>query len=187
VCATTVERRLPVLSMANRTLIARLRAAQAELLAGGRDALRDEGIPESDMRFTIFLEMRYAGQAHELTVPFIADPVSTFHDIHRQTYGHAFEGRPVEIITMRLQASGQSEKPTLAAQPLGAVDATPARLKEVSIEGETLTVYERDRLQPGMIFAGAALVVQTDATTYVPLDWQASVDGYGNLILTPEK
>ena len=31
-----------------------------------------------------------------------------------------------------------------------------------------------------------ALVVQTDATTYVPLDWGAAVDGYGNLILTPE-
>ena len=187
VADVVVERRLPVLSMSNRTLIARLRAAQSELLAGGRDALRDEGIPESDMRFTIFLEMRYAGQAHELTVPFNSDPVSTFHEIHRQTYGHAFESRSVEIITMRLQATGQSEKPSLASQSTGPADATPARLKERSLGDETLTIYARDRLQPGMIFAGAALVVQTDATTYMPVGWLAVVDGYGNLILTLQK
>lgn len=186
VADATVERRLPVLSMANRTIIARLRAAQAELLAGGRNALREEGIEEGHMRFAIFLEMRYAGQAHELTVPFNADPLSTFHETHRQTYGHAFESRPVEIITMRLQASAQSEKPYLAVHPLGDADASSARLKETALEGETLTVYARDRLQPGMTFAGAALVVQTDATTYIPADWQAAVDGYGNLILTPK-
>ena len=187
VADVVVERRLAVLSIANRTLIARLRAAQSELLAGGRDALQDEGIPESDMRFTVFLEMRYVGQAHELTVPFNSDPVSTFHEMHRQTYGHAFESRSVEIITMRLQATGQSEKPSLASQSPGSADATPARLKETSLGDEILTVYARDRLQPGMNFAGAALVVQTDATTYMPVGWQASVDGYGNLILTPQK
>ena len=183
-----VERRLPVLSTVNRTLLAQLRAAQAELLASGRDALRDEGIADDKMRFTMFLEMRYAGQAHELTVPFNADPVSAFHELHRQTYGHAFEQRPIEIITMRLQALGERDKPLLSPQPSGPADAAPARLKDVSLaNGDTLTVYARDRLQPGMQFSGAALVVQTDATTYLPMGWQASVDGYGNLILMPEK
>jgi N-methylhydantoinase A len=187
VADATVERRLPVLSMANRTILARLRAAQSELLAGGRDALREEGIAENNMRFSISLEMRYAGQAHELTVPFNSDPVSTFHETHRQTYGHAFESRPVEIITMRLQASAQSEKPYLAAQPLGGSDSSTARLKDTVLESERLTVYGRDSLLPGMTFTGAALVVQTDATTYVPVGWQAAVDGYGNLILMPKK
>ena len=44
-------------------------------------------------------------------------------------------------------------------------------------------LYARDRLTPGARFAGPALVVQMDSTTYMPAGWHAHVDGYRNLIL----
>ena len=44
-------------------------------------------------------------------------------------------------------------------------------------------LYERDRLDIGMIVAGPAIVEQSDATTVIPAGWSSRVDGYRNLIL----
>jgi N-methylhydantoinase A len=44
-------------------------------------------------------------------------------------------------------------------------------------------VYAREELRPGDAFAGPAVVEQYDATAYVAPGWNASVDGFGNLVL----
>jgi N-methylhydantoinase A len=49
------------------------------------------------------------------------------------------------------------------------------------------TVYDRDRLDVGVTFAGPAIVEQFDATTVVPPGWHASMDRYGNLILERDR
>ena len=46
------------------------------------------------------------------------------------------------------------------------------------------TLYERDRLDPGAVLAGPAIVEQFDATTAIPPGWHAMVDGFRNLILS---
>ena len=46
------------------------------------------------------------------------------------------------------------------------------------------TLYERDRLDPGAVLAGPAIVEQFDATTAIPPGWRATVDGFRNLILS---
>jgi len=45
------------------------------------------------------------------------------------------------------------------------------------------TVFERDRLGIGAEISGPAIIEQFDATTVIPPDWIAQVDGYRNLIL----
>ena len=44
-------------------------------------------------------------------------------------------------------------------------------------------IYERDRLDVGVIITGPAIVEQFDATTVIPSGWSGHVDGYRNLIL----
>lgn len=176
-----------VMAKATRDVIARLRAMQGEMLAIGQAELQREGIAEEAMKFRLRLDMRYEGQAYELTIPFKGDVVKHFHEAHERTYGHALRDRPVEIVNLRLQAIGMVEKPLIAAQPL--MDASPdaARIGEKdTLSGERIALYARDQLLPGMRFGGSALVLQMDSTTYIPFGWSARVDGYGNLILQLE-
>jgi N-methylhydantoinase A len=179
-----VDHSLPILVRANRDLIARLRAIQAEILAMGRDDLRKEGIEDGDMSFEVFLDLRYEGQAHELTVPFGANVIEDFHAIHAQTYGHALEDRRVEIVNMRLQAIGKIAKPEMMPEKPDGNDASAAFIGDKkSPIGGIMALYDRAELHPGMRFSGEALVFQLDSTVYVAPGWSAQVDGYHNLIL----
>jgi N-methylhydantoinase A/oxoprolinase/acetone carboxylase beta subunit len=46
---------------------------------------------------------------------------------------------------------------------------------------QDVPVYRRDTLAAGQKLAGPALVIQLDATTYLPEGWRAEVDTEGNL------
>ena len=142
-----------------------------------RDDLLAEGIAEEAMAFTALLDMRYAGQSFELTVPFGDDMVSAFHLAHEHAYGHALYNRHVEVVNLRLQAVGMVEKPVLTAESDQAREAVPLHTNS------DFAYYDRESLLPGMCFDGPALVFQLDSTVYVAPGWSAYVDGYHNLIL----
>ena len=86
-------------------------AAEADIDAGGgagaigRRALRRAG------------SVRYRRQAYELTVPLADGKITreswmrsppSFHDRHRRTYGHANPNEKVQLVNLRLTASGRS-------------------------------------------------------------------------------
>lgn len=173
-----------VLARATRTLIARLRALQAEVIRAGIDDLTAQGVPEERISYCVLLDMRYAGQAYELPVPFEGDPVEQFHRAHEQRYGHHLPQRAVEIVNMRLEATGVIDKPVMQPEPSGTIDPSAAFAGEQQTANDNhMAIYSRDRLKPGMQFNGAALVRQFDSTVFVAEQWSASVDGYHNLIL----
>lgn len=179
-----VSHSLPVLVRANRSMIARLRAMQAEILAMGRDDLRQENIPDEQMTFEVLLDLRYAGQAYELTLPFDSDVIARFHQMHEALYGYALPERPVEVVNMRLEALGHINKPVLEPEPNAGPDPAAAYLGEKpSPLGGSIALYQREQLNPGAQFVGEALVFQLDSTVYIPAGWGAQVDGYRNLML----
>ena len=48
----------------------------------------------------------------------------------------------------------------------------------------SVTLYERDPLDPGAALVGPAIVEQFDATTVIPAGWRGRVDHRRNLVLT---
>jgi len=179
-----VDDSLPILVRANRGIVARLRAMQAELLATSRETLRRENIADDDMTFQVYLDMRYYGQAYELTIPFNADIIAAFHDAHADTYGHFMEDKPIEIVNMRVQAIGNIVKPEIMPEASKNADIQEAYLGDKkSPLGGIMALYDRDALAPGARFSGEALVFQLDSTVYIAQGWSARVDGYRNLIL----
>ncbi len=175
---------LPILVRATRNMIAQLRAMQAELLATARDTLRRENIPDEQMDFQIYLDMRYQGQAYELTIPFEGDIIANFHDAHTQSYGHSMDDKPVEIVNMRVQAIGHIEKPEFTPEPSRNISTDEAYLGDKkSPLGGIMALYDRELLAAGMRFNGEALIFQLDSTVYVAQGWSVRVDGYHNLIL----
>ena len=171
-----------VICRASAAAIEGLRESQAGLLARARRELQQEGIAGDDMRFVASLDMRYAGQAYELNIPFGAEVIEAFHVEHERTYGHAMRWRDVEIINSRLNGIGAIDKPAIAAETAQPHEAAPFGVKRSPLGGET-QLFERDDLKAGATFAGEALVYQLDSTTYVPPGWRARVDGYMNLLL----
>ncbi len=170
---------------------AKLNALVADMLVQAKAELVQEGIAESDMIFRPTLDMRYQGQAYELSVPLQPHPnnqqslVDSFHNLHEQTYGHALRDRAVEVVNLRLQAIGIVDKPELVAE-LQTENNSPNSAflgYKTAATGEQMALYERDQLPIGAAFDGPALTFQFDSTVYIASGWRAKVDGYRNLIL----
>ena len=53
--------------------------------------------------------------------------VSAFHAVHAQRYGYAMEDEGVEVVTLRVRASGPGAQPALPRSPLESEDADGAR------------------------------------------------------------
>lgn len=177
-----VEYSRSIMRAVSDEVLLQLRELELELLALAEAELRQEGIAQSDMRFTATLDMRYEGQAYELNIPLDERAAESFHDAHERAYGHAIRWRAVEIVNLRLAGIGAIEKPAFEAA--AALPHEAATIGEkASPKGGAIHLYDRDSFRPGAAFSGEALVFQMDSTTYVPAGWSARVDGYLNLLL----
>ena len=103
--------------------------------------------------------------------------------------GFAADGDPVQLVTLRVEATGTVRKAELLAHPDAGPDASAAIVQSRPVwlaetrDFAATPIYARDALRPGNRFAGPAIVEQMDATTLVPPGTTARVDAYLNLIL----
>jgi N-methylhydantoinase A len=183
---TLADEALPDMTEAFRTL-----AARADAWFG------DEGIAPENRRTIRTVDMRYAGQNYELSVPLPNEPIGPgtlvalgegFAAAHRRLYGFVADEEPVQLVTFRVEAMGLVPKATLKPSPLTGADAGRAIVERRPVwladGGFTpCPIYDRDRLEAGTQFSGPAIIEQMDATTFVPDGMIAQVDAWLNLIL----
>jgi N-methylhydantoinase A len=167
---------------------AELRQLFRSLETEGNRALRQEGFAPSKIRIERRLDMRYTGQAYELSVPAAGDFMSAFHRAHEQRYGYHDAKRPVEIVNLRIRAIGITDKPRFSKIARAAKSAkipTAASLDCVlDRRRQTAALINRERLCNADSFAGPAVISEYSATTLVPAGWRAQVDAYGQILLT---
>jgi len=183
---------LPVESRTQRALSARLEKEFRALERSAYAELRREGFVLARQRLLRRLDLRYRGQAYELTLPYSRDFVRAFHRTHRQRYGYADLARSLEVVNVRLRAVGLMEKPRVARHALaGAMLPAAARIKRAPVffDGRRLATdfYLRERLRPGNRFDGPAVIAEYSATTVLPPGWRARVDAFENLLLEPTR
>ncbi len=169
----------------------------AELERDGRDWLRDEGVPPDSHSLTRSADLRYAHQGSELTIQYedsqvnregLESMVQEFHRRHQQLYGFSLE-QPVEIVTLRVTASGQVghvRMPALSDGISNPDDAIVDRRQVYFEESRGVVncpIYLRDRLGPGVGLEGPAVLEGMDATVVINPGWQANIDRYGNCIM----
>ncbi len=70
--------------------------------SSARDAVRLEGLEAGVESVETFVDCRYRGQSHELTV----DSVSAFPEEHARRNGYARDGLPIEVVALRARARG---------------------------------------------------------------------------------
>ena len=160
--------------------------------------LSAEGIALAAQRLEWFADLRYANQGYELTVPVpdglltettLAQTLATFHQEHQRLYTYASPELPVELVNLRVSASGPGRP--LRFQPLPAPNGTampsPAtRAVYFPTAGGFVEcpVYDYAALPPGAVLAGPAIITQDLSTIVVQPQQQVHLDSYGNIIMT---
>jgi N-methylhydantoinase A len=144
--------------------------------------------------FACELDMRYRGQAYNLTVPLAARPVTTatlaeseaaFHAAHRKAYDYNPNVEETVIVTVRIRATGAVEPPAWSAAA-GAPAAAATR--EVWVEGarREYAVIGREALGTGDSVGPCSIIEQEDATLVVPAGWAGSVGAADVIVLRRE-
>jgi N-methylhydantoinase A len=137
-------------------------------------------------------EMRYRGQSFEIETPLgtqdlnggdVAALAKAFHQEHRRIYGHADAEAPVQVVSLRVLATGRKEKPSFKRHGLVAGTVKPERFITVWMDGgfREVALYARAKALPGMSFEGPSIVAQDDTTTVILPGYRCAVDEYSNL------
>jgi N-methylhydantoinase A len=168
-----------------------VRRTFAEIQRQAMREMRGEGFDGSRVRIERLLEMRYVGQAFELTVSAAGDFIRRFHLAHEKRYGYSDSKRAVEIVNIRARAIGLTPKPALPRLRKGTANARDAVVSErdVFFLGRRIktTIYDRAQLFAGNRLPGPAIVAEYSATTVIEPGWQGRVDTFGNLVLEPAR
>jgi N-methylhydantoinase A len=162
-----------------------------ELEEQARVQLASEGFEGDRIRLQHSLDMRYAGQAWEVNLR-IPVPVPEGHHLRQSfdaayaaIYGH--HGAPeeeIQLVRLRLSATGVIEKPTLAKIAEDS-RASPITTRKVYFDGNwhPTPVLDRAVLGCGARIAGPAILQEFGATTVIPPVWNGIVDEFGNVAL----
>ncbi len=165
-------------------------------LAATLDSRFDEqGVDRGAVTVERRLDLRYEGQAYEITVDFpegevdgaaLSTAIQRFHDAHERRYGHAMPDEPVEVVTLR--ASGLVPTPAIEDALAAADERVRRGSREVYFEGgyRETDVYRRDALAPGRTLAGPAILGGEGSTAVVPPATTATVTDRGNVVVTAD-
>jgi N-methylhydantoinase A len=157
-----------------------------------------EGIDAERQSTVRSVDMRYAGQSYELTVPCPAGVIDVaaiaglrdgFERAHQSVYGYVATEEPIQVTTLRLEAVGHVPKVALKPQAATSepVEGAIVDRREVWLPEAggfvACPIYDRRRLGPGHKVRGPAIIDQMDSTTLVLPGQTTTVDAYLNLII----
>ena len=182
--------------------LARLNADVSRLDAEALAQLGRDRVPPDSVSLEHAADCRYVGQGYELRVPLPAGALtkeslrrfwSDFHRRHEEEYGHAFPSNPIELVNVRVVATGRLPKipdvPPPAGGSLAEAAAGTARVHfDVGgLRSFETPFYERPRLPVGARVEGPAILLQTDSTAVVPPGASAEVLSTGDLLIRVEE
>ncbi len=149
-----------------------------------------------DAQLECSMDLRYAGQSHELSIP-LNLPASSesvqvagqaFHEAHHARYGYSAPELPIESVVVRLRARVPRSRafpvPAAPANPISHISDAPA-VPVYFTEDKPLHIplLRRELLGEGFQFEGPALIVQYDSTLVIPPGWKGRADEWHHLHL----
>ncbi|MGD9861686.1 MAG: hydantoinase/oxoprolinase family protein [Pseudodonghicola sp.] len=172
---------------AGRIVLAQAEAILAELEAQAQGWFAQEQVAETDRRTERVALLRYQGQGSEIAVGWgatLAETEAQFAERHKALYGFALAA-PVELVTLRVEATGIARRPALPqlapGDSVAAFDHAPVHFASGTVE---TPLVDRATLGAGARFDGPMILTQLDTTTVVPPGWSGEVHASGALILT---
>ncbi len=180
----------------------------AELKPGAASAIEDlfaetealalqqfgvEGVDGAKVTFLRYGKFRYQNQEHTTEVlvegaisgDSLAAIETAFHETYEREYTYRLDA-PVELVGIHLVASAEVGKLKMQEKPLSVTPASAARKGErkvdYALEGvHPATIYDGEKLEPGMAFSGPAIIEDPGTTIVIHPDNRVEVDGFGNI------
>jgi N-methylhydantoinase A len=162
---------------------AAVRDARDGLAAAARETL---GGDDAAVAVEVAYDVRYRGQAHELTLRDLDEPGveqlrEAFETLHDERYGYRDTGTAIEVVTVRATARLPGPEVDLAAADPGDPERTR---RAVVFGGEELDAdVLRGVPPPGEEIAGPAICELPEATLAVPPGWHGTVDDAGTVVI----
>lgn len=185
------------LMMASDLTDDKLMADLKELQERAGASLRADGIAAEDQEVVFQADLRYVGQAFQITLDFTEQELrnngvtlltDAFDAEHEQLFTFKL-GDGHEILMIRAVAKARSR--TIEAATAGDAAATLEdciiHQSRFYVDGEwhDINIYQREKLHEGLTVPGPAIVLEMDSTTVVLPRYAASVDTIGNLLINP--
>jgi N-methylhydantoinase A len=170
--------------------IDQLEAVWSEMEKDAHDMLKQAGIDAHHREFSRAAGLRYARQAYELNVATSDTKVSAstltglardFHSKHQLTYGHHNPSEPVQLVTLRLTATGKLPSLELTQRSADGGNSLKGRRKAWfrSTGHVDCEVHDRGRISHDGVVMGPAVIESFDSTIVVPPAWKARVTKEG--------
>lgn len=157
-----------------------------------------EGLSSASIKSRYFMDLRYRGQVHELTVEIpgpdwiIANGTAgirtRFEQQYRTVYGGASSAySSIELVGLGVDGVAETSKPSLRQGTPTVRKPRPAGYRDAYFTAnpgiQRVPVYAHGELAPSQEIPGPAFV-QSDYLTMIVLPGQVGhVDGFGNLVL----
>lgn len=168
----------------------------AEMKSDGDAALEAEGFDLASRTFAQFVDLRYAGQEHSVTLPvdavFDGAEVKRLHnafaDAHERAYGHTMTD-PIELVAVRLSATGVVEAPTLPEVAPGSGTPAPRSERMVYRDGARTAyrVFHRDDFGHRDEITGPAIINEHTSTTVLHPGDSAVIGALGEIVISVGK
>jgi N-methylhydantoinase A len=169
----------------------------AEMERQVRMELEADGLSGSSIQTEFEIDLRYSGQAFEIPMPVQLETLqetglqglaTSFDAEHRRLFTFNMEAEH-ELVNLRAVARGQMLDLPALELPRGDGNPGAAKLRDHDLwmDGapHAAAIYDRSRLRAGDIIQGPAIVTEMDSTTLVELGHIATVDRFGNIMITP--
>ena len=185
------------LTMAGDLTDEQLLADLRELQQRAGESLLADGIPVAEHEVSYQADLRYAGQAFQITVDFTEAELKArgielltgqFDAEHEQLFTFKL-GDGHEILMIRALAKARTR--AIAELKTGSAGTTleQCRLHDSRFYYDgawhDIFIYDRSRLHEGLVVPGPAIIGEMDSTTVVLPGFDARVDAIGNLLINP--
>jgi N-methylhydantoinase A len=191
-----------------RTFVTRLAALDWDRLAQVLADMRHEGdreldreqVSKTERQYCIRFDCRYVKQYHEVSYEVCEQDIErrdldaiarTFHQEHNRLYGYSLEqeATAVEVINVRLQAIGSTQRPAYPAErsrgkrPDAAFKSKRSVYVPESASFQPISVYDGHRLQCGNMIPGPALIETVTTAVLITASFDCVVDRYRSFVL----
>jgi 5-oxoprolinase (ATP-hydrolysing) len=166
-------------------LAARLAEDSCALVTEAVAEIAAQGAAQAKTR--TLAHMRYDGSDTTFPVPLagVAEMTSVFAELHAQQFGFGFEGRPVFVDSLEVEAFSVHDAAEMLAEhplpPPGSPRA--ARFYSQGAWRQGIAVL-KDHLSAGSVVPGPALLIEPHQTVVIEPGWQAEVTDARAVILS---
>ncbi|MHB1405376.1 MAG: hydantoinase B/oxoprolinase family protein [Desulfitobacteriaceae bacterium] len=151
---------------------------------------------DTSARFTFLLDLRYVGEAFEITVPISFDKhltalalneaINVFHAEHKRLYGFNRPDEPLELVNLRVRVLVPQPKPSfISRSQAGNLEGALKEQRPVyfrsTFEYVPTPIYDWHLLGNGIVLEGPAIIEDGETSVIIPPQHKCTLDEFGNI------